>query len=424
MRRPPISSRLEPSPDMIKSAVASTSRPGKVGFVSLGCPKALVDSERILTQLKIEGYETSASYADADVVVVNTCGFIDSAVAESLEAIGEAVAENGRVIVTGCLGARANLIREQFPDVLSITGPAAYEAVVQAVHDAVPQSRAQSLHRSGSGDGRQAHAATLRLSEDLGRLQSQVLVLHHSVTARQTASRVESERFSMRPQGLARSGVKELLVISQDTSAYGLDLKYRTDFWDGRPLRSDMIALCKELGRLVPWVRLHYVYPYPHVDRVVAVDGGRAGAAVPRRPDAARCAADSQIDAQTRGRGSHARAHRGMAQRSVPELTIRSTFIVGFPGETDAEFEALLQFLTDADLDRVGCFAYSDVDGAAANDLPDPVPEDVKQERLGAADGTSGRRSVRGVSRQRSGKRHAGVDRCGRRRWCRWALAR
>ncbi len=365
---------------MNKSEVASTSRPGKVGFVSLGCPKALVDSERILTQLKIEGYETSASYADADVVVVNTCGFIDSAVAESLEAIGEALAENGRVIVTGCLGARANLIRQAYPNVLSITGPAAYESVVQAVHDAVPQTAPNPFVDLVPGMGVRLtprHYAYLKISEGCNHKCSFCIIpsLRGKLRSRRIGEVLDEAA------GLARSGVKELLVISQDTSAYGLDLKYRTDFWGGRPLRSDMIALCEQLGRVVPWVRLHYVYPYPHVDDLLPLMAD--GLVLPyldvpmqhgvprilklmRRP----AAADRTLERITSWR------------ESCPDLTIRSTFIVGFPGETDAEFEALLRFLSDANLDRVGCFAYSDVDGAAANDLPDPIPEEIKQERL------------------------------------------
>jgi ribosomal protein S12 methylthiotransferase len=250
---------------MTKSNAIPVARPGRVGFVSLGCPKALVDSERILTQLRIEGYETSGSYADADVVVVNTCGFIDSAVEESLEAIGEAMSENGRVIVTGCLGARANLIREQFPDVLSITGPAAYEAVVEAVHEVVPQSASNPFVDLVPATGVKLtprHYAYLKISEGCNHKCSFCIIpsLRGKLRSRRIGEVLNEA------QGLARSGVKELLVISQDTSAYGLDLKYRTDFWGGRPLRTDMIALCKELGRLVPWVRLHYVYPYPHVD--------------------------------------------------------------------------------------------------------------------------------------------------------------
>jgi ribosomal protein S12 methylthiotransferase len=365
---------------IVKSTADSAARPGRVGFVSLGCPKALVDSERILTQLKIEGYETSGSYADADVVVVNTCGFIDSAVAESLEAIGEAVAENGRVIVTGCLGARANLIRDQFPEVLSITGPAAYEAVVQAVHDAVPQAPTNPFIDLVPGTGVKLtprHYAYLKISEGCNHKCSFCIIpsLRGKLVSRRIGSVLDEA------QGLARSGVKELLVISQDTSAYGLDLKYRTDFWGGRPLKSDMIALCKELGRLVPWVRLHYVYPYPHVDELLPLMAD--GLVLPYLDVPMQHGVPRILKLMRRPAAADRTLERITAWRDVcPELTIRSTFIVGFPGETEAEFESLLQFLTDAQLDRVGCFAYSDVEGAAANDLPDPVPEGVKQERL------------------------------------------
>ena len=365
---------------MSKSKPESAPRPGKVGFVSLGCPKALVDSERILTQLKIEGYETSSSYADADVVVVNTCGFIDSAVAESLEAIGEAVAENGRVIVTGCLGARAQLIREQFPNVLSVTGPAAYEAVVQAVHDAVPQAPPNPFIDLVPATGVKLtprHYAYLKISEGCNHGCTFCIIpsLRGKLVSRRIGSILDEAR------GLAASGVKELLVISQDTSAYGVDLKYRTDFWGGRPLRTDMIALCSELGRLLPWVRLHYVYPYPHVDGLLPLMAD--GLVLPYLDVPMQHGVPRILKLMRRPAASERTLERISAWRQVcRDLTIRSTFIVGFPGETDSDFEALLQFLTDADLDRVGCFAYSEVDGAAANDLPDPVPASLKHERL------------------------------------------
>ena len=365
---------------MTKPAPVSSSRPGKVGFVSLGCPKALVDSERILTQLKIEGYETSGSYADADVVVVNTCGFIDTAVAESLEAIGEALAENGRVIVTGCLGARANLIRDQFPDVLSITGPAAYEAVVQAVHEAIPQTPPNPFVDLVPGTGVRLtprHYAYLKISEGCNHKCSFCIIpsLRGKLRSRRIGDVLDEAA------GLARSGVKELLVISQDTSAYGLDLKYRTDFWNGRPLRGDMIELCKQLGRLVPWVRLHYVYPYPHVDDLLPLMAD--GLVLPYLDVPMQHGVPRILKLMRRPAAADRTLERIVSWRKVcPDLTIRSTFIVGFPGETDAEFETLLQFLSAADLDRVGCFAYSNVDGAAANELPDPVPEALKQERL------------------------------------------
>ncbi len=365
---------------MLKTPARTVPRSGRVGFVSLGCPKALVDSERILSELKADGYETSPSYADADVVVVNTCGFIDSAVAESLEAIGEAVSENGRVIVTGCLGARADVIRDRFPQVLSISGPAAYEAVVRAVHDAVPQPARNPLIDLVPGTGVKLtprHYAYLKISEGCNHKCSFCIIpsLRGKLVSRRIGSVLDEA------QGLARSGVKELLVISQDTSAYGLDLKYRTDFWGGRPLRSDMIALCRELGRLVPWVRLHYVYPYPHVDELLPLMAD--GLVLPYLDVPMQHGVPRILKLMRRPAAADRTLERIAKWRSIcPDLTIRSTFIVGFPGETDAEFDALLAFLSDANLDRVGCFAYSDVDGAAANDLPDPVPDAVKQERL------------------------------------------
>jgi len=365
---------------MVQSNAAADSRPGKVGFVSLGCPKALVDSERILTQLTGEGYQTSGSYADADVVIVNTCGFIDSAVAESLDAIGEALSENGRVIVTGCLGARADLIRDRFPSVLSITGPAAYEAVVQAVHDALPQAARNPFVDLIPGTGVRLtprHYAYLKISEGCNHKCSFCIIpsLRGKLRSRRIGELLDEAH------GLARSGVKELLVISQDTSAYGLDLKYRTDFWDGRPLRSDMIALCAQLGRLVPWVRLHYVYPYPHVDDLLPLMAD--GLVLPYLDVPMQHGVPRILKLMRRPAAADRTLERIARWREIcPDLTIRSTFIVGFPGETDAEFDALLEFLTDADMDRVGCFAYSDVDGAAANELPDPVPDEVKQHRL------------------------------------------
>ncbi|HET6473459.1 MAG TPA: 30S ribosomal protein S12 methylthiotransferase RimO [Pseudomonadales bacterium] len=355
-------------------------RAGRIGFVSLGCPKALVDSERILTQLKVEGYETSNTYADADVVVINTCGFIDSAIEESLDAIGEAMAENGRVIVTGCLGARADLIREHFPDVLSVTGPAAYESVVDAVHQAVPQQPSNpfvDLIPLGGIKLTPRHYAYLKISEGCNHSCSFCIIpsLRGKLRSRRIGEVLDEA------QGLVRAGVKELLVISQDTSAYGVDRKYRTDFWDGRPMRTDMVELCKRLGEIAPWVRLHYVYPYPHVDQLLPLMAD--GLVLPYLDVPLQHGVPRILKLMRRPAATEKTLDRVAAWRAVcPDVAIRSTFIVGFPGETDAEFESLLEFLTDADLDRVGCFAYSDVDGAAANDLPDPIPDDVKQERL------------------------------------------
>jgi len=356
------------------------SRAGRVGFVSLGCPKALVDSERILTQLKIEGYETSNSYADADVVVINTCGFIDSAIDESLDAIGEAMAENGRVIVTGCLGARADVIRERFPNVLSVTGPAAYEAVVDAVHDAVPQRPANPFVDLVPSTGVKLtprHYAYLKISEGCNHNCSFCIIpsLRGKLRSRRIGEILDEA------QALVRAGVKELLVISQDTSAYGVDKKYRTDFWDGRPMRTDMLELCKRLGAIAPWVRLHYVYPYPNVDQLIPLMAD--GLILPYLDVPLQHGVPRILKLMRRPAAAEKTLERIAGWRSLcPDIAIRSTFIVGFPGETDAEFEALLEFLTDANLDRVGCFAYSDVEGAAANELPDPVPEEVKRERL------------------------------------------
>ncbi len=355
-------------------------RPGRVGFVSLGCPKALVDSERILTQLKIEGYETSSDYADADVVVVNTCGFIDSAIDESMDAIGEAMAENGRVIVTGCLGARAHVIREHFPEVLSVTGPAAYEAVVNAVHDAVPPPASNPFIDLVPASGIKLtprHYAYLKISEGCNHSCSFCIIpsLRGKLRSRPIGQILDEA------EGLVRAGVKELLVISQDTSAYGVDVKYRTDFWQGRPMRTDMVELCRRLGRIAPWVRLHYVYPYPNVDSLLPLMAD--GILLPYLDVPLQHGVPRILKLMRRPAATDKTLDRIAKWRQIcPNLTIRSTFIVGFPGETDAEFEALLQFLDDANLDRVGCFAYSAVEGASANDLPDPIPEDVKQARL------------------------------------------
>jgi ribosomal protein S12 methylthiotransferase len=365
---------------MASSNGDTTPHAGRVGFVSLGCPKALVDSERILTQLKIEGYETSSRYADADVVVINTCGFIDSAIDESLDAIGEAMAENGRVIVTGCLGARSELIRDRFPGVLSVTGPAAYEAVVDAVHAAVPPRPTNPFVDLVPSTGIKLtprHYAYVKISEGCNHSCSFCIIPSLRGKLR---SRAIGEILN-EAEGLVRAGVKELLVISQDTSAYGVDKKFRTDFWNGRPMRTDMVELCKRLGTIAPWVRLHYVYPYPNVDQLIPLMA--EGLILPYLDVPLQHGVPRILKLMRRPAAAEKTLERVAGWRSVcPDIAIRSTFIVGFPGETDEEFEALLEFLTEANLDRVGCFAYSDVDGAAANELPDPVPEVVKQERL------------------------------------------
>jgi ribosomal protein S12 methylthiotransferase len=351
-----------------------------VGFVSLGCPKALVDSERILTQLKLDGYATSANYADADVVVVNTCGFIDSAVEESLDAIHEALCENGRVIVTGCLGAKAEVVRQRFPEVLAVTGPQAYEQVVSAVHAAVPPPPHDPRFDLVPAAGVKLtprHYAYLKISEGCNHKCSFCII--PSMRGRLRSRRIgevleEAER-------LAAAGVKELLVISQDTSAYGLDARYRMDFWGGRPLRTDLYHLSSQLGRLVPWVRLHYVYPYPSVDAIVPLMAD--GLLLPYLDVPLQHGVPRILKLMRRPAATERTLERIAGwRRACPDLTIRSTFIVGFPGETETDFEALLAFLDEAQLDRVGCFAYSDVDGAAANALPGAVPETVRQERL------------------------------------------
>jgi ribosomal protein S12 methylthiotransferase len=366
----------------------------RVGFVSLGCPKALVDSERILTQLRVEGYELVPSYDDADVVVVNTCGFIDSAVAESLDAIGEAMAENGKVIVTGCLGKRAEVIREAHPGVLSISGPQDYASVMDAVHtalppahdpfvDLVPPPRLTGEDYAAGIKLTPKHYAYLKISEGCNHRCSFCIIpsMRGDLVSRPVDEVLrEAER-------LVRGGVRELLVVSQDTSAYGVDLRYAEREWHGRTYATRMKALCEGLSELGVWTRLHYVYPYPHVDAIIplmaepGVDG--MPKLLPYLDIPFQHASPRILKLMKRPGAVDRTLERIQRWRAdCPELTIRSTFIVGFPGETEAEFEALLDFLDEAQLDRVGAFAYSPVEGAAANVLPDPVPEVVKQERL------------------------------------------
>lgn len=361
----------------------------KVGFVSLGCPKALVDSERILTQLRVEGYAIVPSYDAADVVVVNTCGFIDSAVAESLDAIGEAMNENGKVIVTGCLGKRSELIREQYPDVLSVSGPQDYASVMQAVHAALPPKHDPFLDlvprgRPGVRDEDDVgvkltphHYAYLKISEGCNHRCSFCIIpsMRGDLVSRPVDEVLrEAER-------LVKGGVRELLVVSQDTSAYGVDLKYVPRTWRGREYQTRMKALCEGLSELDAWTRLHYVYPYPHVDEVVPLMA--EGRILPYLDIPFQHASPRILRLMKRPGAVEKTLERVQRWRAAcPALTLRSTFIVGFPGETEAEFEELLDFLDQAQLDRVGAFAYSPVDGAAANDLPGAVPEDVKQERL------------------------------------------
>ena len=357
---------------------------GRVGFVSLGCPKALVDSERILTQLRSEGYQVSGSYDDADVVVVNTCGFIDEAKAESLEAIGEAIASHGKVIVTGCLGVEEDTIRRVHPQVLSVTGPQQYEQVVSAIHQVIaPPTEHDPFVDLLPPQGIKLtprHYAYLKISEGCNHSCSFCIIpsMRGKLVSRPIGEVMdEAER-------LVNAGVEELLVISQDTSAYGVDLKYRTGFWQGMPLKSDMLNLCRALGSLGRWVRLHYVYPYPHVDAVIPLMA--EGLVLPYLDIPFQHASARILKLMKRPAHAENTLARVQAwRRECPELTLRSTFIVGFPGETDDDFEQLLDWLEAAELDRVGCFTYSPVDGAAANALPDHVDAELaleRQERL------------------------------------------
>ncbi|HEX7028000.1 MAG TPA: 30S ribosomal protein S12 methylthiotransferase RimO [Gammaproteobacteria bacterium] len=356
----------------------------KIGFVSLGCPKALVDSERILTQLRLEGYETTPSYGDADLVIVNTCGFIDQAKAESLDTIGEALAENGKVIVTGCLGVKADEIRNLHPQVLSVTGPQAYEQVVNAVHTHLPPPAWKEDEHNPFVDLvppqgvklTPRHYAYLKISEGCNHRCSFCIIpsMRGDLVSRPVGEVLdEAER-------LVQAGVRELLVISQDTSAYGVDIKYRMGFWRGRPLKTRMQELCEALGDLGIWVRLHYVYPYPHVDEVIPLMA--EGKILPYLDIPFQHANTRILKLMKRPASSQNNLERIRAWRDIcPDITLRSTFIVGFPGETEVEFEELLEFLQEAQLDRVGCFEYSPVEGAAANALPDAVPDEVKRER-------------------------------------------
>ena len=353
----------------------------KVGFVSLGCPKALVDSERILTQLRFDGYEVSPSYEDAGVVIVNTCGFIDSAKEESLAAIGEALEENGRVLVTGCMGGeQADLVLERHPKVLGITGPAAYEEVLSEVRRVLPNAHVPDpkidLIPAQGVKLTPKHYAYLKISEGCNHRCRFCIIpsLRGDLVSRPIGDVMrEAEQ-------LARAGVKELLVISQDTSAYGVDIKYKTDFWDGRPLKSDLYNLASALGELGIWVRMHYVYPYPHVDKVIPLMA--EGKVLPYLDIPLQHGSPSVLKRMKRPAASEKTLDRIRSWREVcPDITLRSTFIVGFPGETEDEFNELLDFMREASLDRVGCFKYSAVEGATANELDNPVPEEVKEER-------------------------------------------
>jgi len=361
----------------------------KVGMVSLGCPKALVDSERILTRLRADGYAMSPDYAGADVVLVNTCGFLDSAKEESLAAIGEAISENGRVIVTGCMGNEAEAIRAKFPDVLAVTGAHQYEAVVEAVHDAAPPSQGPfvDLIPQRSGDLPDIkltprHYSYLKISEGCNHACSFCIIP-------QLRGKLASRRIDAvlrEAEKLVASGTKELLVISQDTSAYGVDIKHESRDWKGHPVRAHMTDLARELGTLrtpdgqVPWVRLHYVYPYPHVDAVIPLMA--EGLLTPYLDIPFQHAAPSVLKAMKRPANEAKVLERLRSWREIcPDIAIRSSFVVGFPGETEDDFRYLLDWLDEAQLDRVGGFRFEPVEGASANDLPGAVPEEVKEER-------------------------------------------
>ena len=354
----------------------------KVGFVSLGCPKALVDSERILTQLRMEGYEVVPSYDDADVVVVNTCGFIDSAKQESLDAIGEAISENGKVIVTGCMGKGndAEVIRSAFPEVLGVSGPAAYDEVVSSVHEwAPPVGKHDPFVDLVPPQGINLpprHYGYLKISEGCNHRCSFCIIpaMRGDLVSRPISDVVDEAK------RMVAAGTRELLIISQDTSAYGVDTKYKLDFVDGRALETRMQDLAVALGELGVWVRLHYVYPYPHVDKVIPLMA--EGKILPYLDIPFQHASPRILKLMKRPGNQEKTLERIKAWREIcPDLVIRSTFIVGFPGETEEDFQMLLDWLEEAQLDRVGCFQYSPVEGATANELPDPVPEDIKQQR-------------------------------------------
>ena len=352
--------------------------PPKVGMVSLGCPKALVDSERILTKLRADGYGLSPDYAGADVVLVNTCGFLDSAKEESLEVIGEAIAENGRVIVTGCMGNEADVIRARFPEVLAISGPHQYEAVVEAVHEAaptVPNAFVDLVPEAGL-KLTPRHYSYLKISEGCNHACAFCIIPSIRgglVSRRPDAILREAEK-------LVAAGTRELLVISQDTSAYGVDIRHQPREWKGREVRAHMTELAGELGRLGAWVRLHYVYPYPHVDQVIPLMAD--GLVLPYLDIPFQHAAPSILKAMKRPANEAKVLERIRRWREIcPDIAIRSTFVVGFPGETEGDFQYLLDWLDEAQLDRVGAFRFEPVEGAPANALPDPVPETVKEER-------------------------------------------
>ena len=359
--------------------VTTLPKPPRVGLVSLGCPKALVDSERIMTKLRADGYDMSPDYAGADVVLVNTCGFLDSAKAESLEAIGEAIAENGRVVVTGCLGKEAELIRARFPQVLAITGPQQYEEVVAAVHEAAPPIPSPFLDLVPEAGLKLTprHYSYVKISEGCNHRCAFCII-----------PSIRGDLVSRRPDAILReaeklvaAGTKELLVISQDTSAYGVDIRHKAWPWKGGEVRAHMTDLAREMGKLGAWVRLHYVYPYPHVDNVIPLMAD--GLVLPYLDIPFQHASPKILRAMRRPANDARVLQRIRNWRAlVPDLAIRSTFVVGFPGETEEDFDYLLNWLEEAQLDRVGAFKFEPVEGAAANALPDPVPEEIKQERF------------------------------------------
>jgi len=368
-------------------SATDTAAPPTVGFVSLGCPKALTDSELILTRLSAEGYRTSKTFAGSDLVIVNTCGFIDDAVKESLDAIGEALAENGRVIVTGCLGAKAgegggNLVRQVHPKVLAVTGPHATQEVMQAVHEHCPKPHDPFVDLVPTVGVKLTpkHYAYLKISEGCNHRCTFCIIpsMRGDLVSRPVGDVLAEAR------ALFESGVRELLVVSQDTSAYGVDVKYRTGFFEGRPVRTRMVELCEQLARLAEpfgaWVRLHYVYPYPHVDELLPLLA--SGRVLPYLDVPFQHSHPDVLKRMKRPASGERNLERIRAWRQAcPQLVLRSTFIAGFPGETDEEHEHLLQFLREAEIDRAGCFAYSPVDGAAANALPGALPDALREER-------------------------------------------
>jgi ribosomal protein S12 methylthiotransferase len=372
-------------------------KPKTIGMVSLGCPKATVDSEHILTRLRAEGYLISGSYRDADLVVVNTCGFIDSAVEESLDAIGEALAENGKVIVTGCLGAKGDVVRQAHPKVLAVTGPHAADEVMEAVHEHLqkPHDPYNDLVPPQGIRLTPRHYAYVKISEGCNHRCTFCIIpsLRGDLVSRPVGEVMEEA------QNLVSAGVKELLVISQDTSAYGVDVKYRTGFWRGRPLKTRMTELVRAMGELGVWVRLHYVYPYPSVDEVIPLMA--EGKILPYLDIPFQHANARILKLMKRPASSENVLQRIRQWRSIcPDIALRSTFIVGFPGETEEEFEELLDFLEQAQLDRVGAFTYSPVEGAIANELPDHVPPEEQEERLGRLMELQGKISHRRLERK------------------------